>query len=91
LDLSGKENAPFSLLALLAARWPSPDWGSISHVWQQSTRCILGLQGDIWPFDMLFVSPDNSQYLLSTQHQIIMDLQVGVCGGVPVIQVMDLC
>lgn len=69
------------LWGLLATQWPGPDQGPISQAWQESTHCIHGLQGDVWASNVLFVSLDNSQHLLSTQYQIIPDLQGGRMGG----------
>lgn len=87
----GRKNGQSSLWGLPAAQWPRPDQGPINQFWQKSTHCIRGLQGDGWASNMLFVSPDNSQHLLSTQHQTITDLQGGRMGGRwPVSQVMDL-
>lgn len=78
LDFFGRESES-SLLTLLAAHWPSPDWRAVSHVWLGSTYRVHGLQGDVWASDMLLVSPDNSQHLLFTQRQIIKDPGIGGC------------
>lgn len=75
--LSEESMGSLPLWGLLAARWPGPDQGPISQVWQESTHCMHGLQGDVWTSIVLFVSLDNSQHLLSTQYQIITDLQRG--------------
>lgn len=79
--LSEEKMGSLPLWGLLAARWPGPDQGPISQAWQESTHCIHGLQGDVWASSVLFVSLDNSQHLLSTQYQIIPDLQGGRMGG----------